>query len=84
MLLLALPEQPIADGCYLVAVVERCHMLHALARFRKDAAGFPFDEVDVAAIKKIAFLIFSESFVPGTGLCQDRLKMNGRCSYLQR
>ncbi len=65
MLLLALPEQPIADGCYLVAVVERCHMLHALARFRKDAAGFPFDEVDVTAIKNIAFLIFFGVFRAG-------------------
>lgn len=77
MFLSALPEQPIADSCNLVAVVKGSHVFHTLARFRKDAAGFPFDKVDVAAIKKIAFLIFSESFVPGTGLCQDRLKMNG-------
>ncbi len=65
MLLLALPEQPIADGCYLVAVVKGSHVFHTLARFRKYAAGFPFDKVDVAAIKNIAFLIFFGVFRAG-------------------
>ena len=31
VLLFALPEQPVAYGGYLIAIVERCHMFHALA-----------------------------------------------------
>ena len=31
VLLFALPEQPVAYGGYLIAIVERCHVFHALA-----------------------------------------------------
>ena len=73
MLLLALEEQPVTDGCNLVAVVKGSHVFHTLARLRKDAAGFPLDEVDVAAtgnqlLCKLFLLLTGELGTPGGGL----------------
>ena len=49
-LFLALPEQPVPDGGNLIAIVERCHVLHGAARLREHAACLPLDEVDIAAL----------------------------------